>query len=451
MTASSEATVAHVWRRLGFGPAPGDVQEGVAAGGPSAVIEQLLARPTTAVADWAWPPDAGDWTDQARWLTRLFELFAHGSPIQERVSWILAGVLVAGISDEVAYADLKEHHNRLRMWPAAPSYKSLLYEVADTGAMQKYLNGTFSEPPHPNENLARELLELFSLGVTNPGTGAENFAEADVKEIARALTGYRMDLGTRATFFEPAYWDSGDKTFLGSDRGAAGLVEVIDAIVEQDSYRYFLPRRIYRDLVGSDPSAGALEDLGAVWGAHGDINALVAHIARRPEFVADEAIGNRVKSPVELLAGAIRILGIQDCSSLALGWAAGLLRQYPLRPPDVNGWDAGWLHPTHLVLWSRVQHSFCVADRGPAADGTVSATPAAKQSPTLRRLYAEASRDTAAEMALQLAGLHDTSSTTRAAIDAYARTRTTADEPWSFARACGVMELVFNSPEFLVA
>jgi len=175
-----------------------------------------------------------------------------------------------------------------------------------------------------------------------------------------------------------------------------------------------------------------------VWGANGNLTALISHIAHRPEFLADATIGNRVKSPVELLVSVIKTLGVQDLSDWSFDWVSYVLRQNPIDPPDVSGWDNAWLHPSHLVIWSRFSYWMAWSDRGPEADGTADATPVGKQNPTLRKFFAEGTSATAMEMALALAGLHDVSSQTRSAID-------------TFARACGVMQMVFNSPEFLVS
>lgn len=449
--ASEAARVAHVLRRLGFGPGPGDVDRWVNAGGASALIEHLLTRPTTTQTDWAWPAEQGNWEDRGRWLARLYQLWAGGAnPIQERVSWILAGLLVVGQTDQVQYDDLKEHHNRLRAWPSAASYKALLFDVTNTGPMQKYLSGIFSESPHPNENLAREIMELFSIGVTHPKTGADNYTEADIKEISRALTGYRWDWESRV-WWEQQYWDSTSKTFLGLNRGPAKLAEVVDALTAHNSFKYFVPKRIYRELIGFDPSMTTLDELATVWGANGDLKGLVAHIVRRPEFLADTTIGNRVKSPIELSVSALKVLGVQDLTDYSLDWSSYVMRQNVLDPPDVSGWDGAWLHPSHLVIWSQFQGWWCTADRGPEADGTSEATPLNRRNTTLRKLFAEATRETAADMALKLAGLHDVSTQTRSALDAYARKVAWGGDVWSWERACFLMQLVFNSPEFLVS
>ena len=439
--ASTEAKVAHVWRRLGFGPAPGDVEAGVALGGPSAVIEDLLARPATTQADWQWPADQGDWQDLTRWLSRMFELWAQSpGPVQERVAWSLSGLLVVALTDFVQYNDVKEHANRLRGWNTAGSYKALLQEVANTGPMQKYLSGIFSVPPHPNENLARELMELFSLGVTHPITGAANYTETDVKEVARALTGYVMNWTTLAVSFDPNYSDTGTKSFLGGSQGNARLPEVINAIAAHDSFKYFVPRRLYKDLTGITPSNATMTELANVWGPNGDLNALVAHIARRPEFVDDATIGNRIKSPVELLTSMIRVLGFEKVDQFSLNWVSYVLRQNPIAAPDVAGWRDAWLHPSHLVMWSNINYWLCWTD-----DGTDTVAPSVRNK-TVRRLFAEATSATAGDMALQFAGLYDVSPETRQAVNSYA-----SSGAWNFYRACSVMQLVFDSPEFLVS
>ncbi len=448
--ASEAARVAHVWRRLGFGPKPGDVEAGVAAGGATAVVDDLLSRPVTTKADWQWPVDQANpatWDDLVRWTDRLFALWIHNpGAVQERISWMLNGLTVTAFGDAVGYLELKDHQDRLRAWPSAASYRTLLTDVANTAPMQKYLNGVLSSPPHPNENLARELLELFSLGVTHPVTGANNYNENDIKEVARALTGYRWNgqSGPSTVWFDSAYWDGGDKTFLGAARGPAKLAEVVGAIVGHDSYRYFVPQRIYRELVGVNPTASTLDALAGVWGADGNLSALVDHIAHRPEFTADATIGNRVRSPVDLLVGAARVLGFVDTSQFSLWWMSAIMRECPIAAPDVSGWDGVWLHPSHIVFWSKMSLWMCWSDKGPSE--TAQPTPANQQSPTLRRLLTEATTATATDMSLALAGLYDVSSQTRGAVNAYVNAG-----PWDWNRVRGTMQLVLDSPEFLVS
>ncbi|HZQ27550.1 MAG TPA: DUF1800 family protein, partial [Acidimicrobiales bacterium] len=306
---STEAKVAHVWRRLGFGPGPDDVAAGVAAGGAAATIENLLSRPAPPVANWQWP---GGTVNNAAMndATRLVELMATSYPqVRERIAWILQGILVIAWGEVIGPAEMETHLNTLRSWPGR-TYKDLLSAIVRSFGMQWYLSGIGSAPPHPNQNLARELMELFSLGVTDPRTGLTNYTQADVQEIARALTGFQVNWSTRVMTWQSASWDSGAKTFLGSARGAAGVTQVIDAIAAHPSFRHFIPRRLYVELVGLEPSAAALDQLATVWGSTGNIAAVVAAIARRPEFVSDAAIRSRVKSPVELVVSTMRVLGV---------------------------------------------------------------------------------------------------------------------------------------------
>ncbi|MBV8957199.1 MAG: DUF1800 family protein [Actinobacteria bacterium] len=439
--ASTEAQVAHVWRRLGFGPTPTAVADGVAAGGASAVIESILAVPNPPTTNWAWPggPTNGDSLQND--ATRLVELAATGaSQLRERVAWILQGLLVVAWGENVGGAEMEAHLDNLRAWPQL-SYRDLLEKVVRSNAMQWYLSGVGSAPPHANENLARELMELFSLGVTHPKTGANNYAETDIKEIARALTGYSYDWTTHVVSWQQANWDSGTKTFLGSDRGAAGVTEVIDAIASHSSFRYFVPRRLYRELVGIEPDVATLDALAAVWGPTGDIAGTVAAIVRRPEFLSDNAIRAKVKTPFELVVSTARTLGVSEFSHLGVWWVLYQMRQHPFLAPNVNGWPVGkaWLHAGTLVNWSGPVQWITFSD-----DGT-DATAANFQLPTVRRLFAEGNNLNGGDLALQFAGLHDVSLPTLASMREFA-----LGGPWNYARAASTMCLALQSPEFYV-
>jgi uncharacterized protein (DUF1800 family) len=441
-----------VWRRLGFGPVPGDVAAGVASGGAGVVINDLLSRSATTAPDWGFPTEQHDWSDIVRLVNRLFELWVTApGAVQERVSWILNGLVVAGYGGDVQLPEIRSHFIKLRSWPTTASYKSLLSSVASSTAMQVYLTGINSVPPHPNENLARELMELFSLGVSNPRTGALNYSESDVKEIARALTGYRFNSDTRQLSFSTSYWDSGTKTFLGANRGAAKLPDVINAIAQHDSFRYFVPQRFYRELIGFDPSPSALDEMAQVWMPDGNLKALVSHIAHRPEFLADATIGNKVKSPVELLVSAARVLGKADLWTMHVWLMSRELHQRPELPPNVSGWQGSrWLSPGHIVVWSDIANTMCASDRGSYWDGSKWAVPSSQQNVHLRTFFENADQTTAADMALEMAGLVNVSPETRQAIDAFAKAESTSGEGWTWERACGVMQMVFISPEFLV-
>lgn len=440
--ATVEQQVAHVWRRLGFGPTFADIDAGVAVG-VSALIDDLTTRAATSEASWAFP--TGDtWEGMNAFADRMIALMATSTnPLEERVAWILLGLYVCSIDGGADYVDMYEWVKMLRRRTRS-TYKAMLTEGTTLAGMLKYLSGNYSTKWHPNENYGRELMELFGLGVFHPKTGARNYTETDVAEVARSLTGYYVSWPDNVVQFRPDWWDSGNKTFLGASRGAAAVPQVIDAVTQHDSYKYWVPERFWYELVGTAPTAAVREGMATAWGADGDVWTLVSYIAHRPEFVSDAAIGSRVKGPVELVAGAVRQLGLTDISEIDLGWRlSDHLGQHPMRCPVVKGWPSGpsglkWLHSGHLLGWSWLCQSLCWLDDGTAA------TAAGSQLPGIRRLATEAAADKVA-LALEIAGLPGADPQTLAALHDYVDSK-----PWSHWRACGLMNLVLVSPAYLV-
>ena len=215
---TTKGLVGHVWRRLGFGPSPGETN----ASDPRALIDDLLSRPTTTV-----PIGSDPWsipTDQNAGLARVMDLLVGGpNQLQERTWWMLHGLVMCGIVDSVYYFDERDHILLARSVAggATGGYKQYLLDVSTRPGMLKYLSGNTNAVGHPNENYARELLELFSIGRLHPVTGTANYDQNDIREIARALTGWQYDWNNGVTYFSPSQWDPGTKTVLGAARGAA--------------------------------------------------------------------------------------------------------------------------------------------------------------------------------------------------------------------------------------
>src|SRR5690606_8920528 len=131
------------------------------------------------------------------------------NPLHERVTWTLQGLVVVGIADSVYVADLRDHVAHLR-GAMTGTYRSLLRTIITRPGMVKYLTADRNTKDHPNQNLGRELLELFSLGRVDPRTGATNYTQQDVIEVSRALSGWQYDWGNGSTSFDPSRWDSGN-------------------------------------------------------------------------------------------------------------------------------------------------------------------------------------------------------------------------------------------------
>jgi uncharacterized protein (DUF1800 family) len=447
--ATTEAKVAHIWRRLGFGGRRSDLDAGVTKG-TAAVLDGFFAKPLITFGQSGFPAASANQDANA---LRQLELMAWGpvaagatvpastyNPLQERISWILQGLVVVGIADSVYVADMRDHIKHLR-GAMGGTYRSLLRTVATRPGMLKYLTGDRNTRDHPNQNFGRELLELFALGRVDPATGAVNYTQTDVVEVSRALSGWRYNWTTGGTYFSPSDWDSGAKTFLGAPRGAAGLDQVVAAVVAHPSYRRHVPARVYKELTGFTATPAVLDALASSWGADGNIKALVRAITRRPEFLSDAAIFNRTKTPVERLVAATRLLRWPRLGNdINLPWMMSRMAQNPLTPPNVSGWPKGdqWLNASNLHTWSEM--ATYMAMRGFTWDGSVIGA----ISPTVTRLHTGASAATAATYAMKLAGLSPASSRTKSALTAYA----TAGS-WTPARAAGVLNLVLLSPEFL--
>lgn len=452
--ATVDVQVAHIWRRLGFGGTRADIDAGVAMG-PQALIASLLARPviqsSAAVPNpWVWPAGT-DYIAAGLAMSRQLELMAYGAntsgtaaaaasynPLQERIAWILQGLVVTGISDFVQYPDELDHINTLRN-STAGSYKQLLTTITTRPGMVKYLNLFTSTAAHPNENYARELMELFALGRVNPYDGSANYTQGDVHELARALTGWQYNYTTGAVAFNASLWDSGQKVFRGASLGAAKLAEVMNAITAHPAWPYFVPARFYKELTGLTATKSVLDALAPAWGPTGNITALVTAITARPEFLSDQAIHAKVKCPVELLVSSARLLGWTP-GGRDIGYEMTLLNQHPFVPPNVSGWLKGdqWLNATNLLRWSTLANTMAMKGFNWAGSQISPINPA----PTA--VFNNATAATAAGYVLHLAGLDNASATTTAKLADYA-----ASGPWSVWRAAGLLNLLIVSPEWL--
>lgn len=457
--ASDRAKVAHVWRRLGFGPRPGDAGSGDIdywsdpSRGPQALIDNLTARTPRPPADYGFPPSQ-DGTEDARLYARNIELFVDdANPLEERMTWTLMGLLVVASSDNVNWLLLKQYATALRS-RALGTYDLLLREVVESPAMQFYLNGFESVVGHPNENLARELLELFALGVTDEA-GAANYGESDVKEIARALTGYQPNGNRDGSDFVGSRWDAGPKTFLGAARGAARIGEVIDAVCGHAAYRPYVVARIYRELVGLAPPPGAVAGIVASLGSGPlDLRAAARAVALRPEFLSDAAIKSKIKSPLELVVSALRALRLGNfydpdpqAGSFHLDDDMKKTQQLLFRAPNVNGWPYGaqWLHSSYLIGWNQLAHYFTRRDRRQPNLAPVN------QCWTIRTLETDGYGRSGIERAdrcLDLLGIVDAADATRDALASYALP---GSGTWNIERAIGVTALALMSPDFLLS
>ncbi|PTT78487.1 MULTISPECIES: DUF1800 family protein [unclassified Chryseobacterium] len=227
---------------------------------------------------------------------------------------------------------------------ALGNFKDLLFEVSQAPAMLNFLNNQQNKKDHPNENFAREVMELFTMG-------RGNYTEKDIREGARAFTGWGSD--KEGNFKERKnLHDEGSKTFLGKTGNFTGT-DVLNIILEQKATAKFITTKIYKFFVNENVDENIVKSLSESFYQTGyDIKKLMMDIFSSSWFYDKKNIGNRIKSPIELMAGIMRSLpmNIQNPENLIV--YQKLLGQMLLYPPNVSGWPNGksWIDSSTLML-----------------------------------------------------------------------------------------------------
>ncbi|SIT23654.1 DUF1800 domain-containing protein [Chryseobacterium gambrini] len=227
---------------------------------------------------------------------------------------------------------------------ALGNFKDLLFEVSQAPAMLNFLNNQQNKKDHPNENFAREVMELFTMG-------RGNYTEKDIREGARAFTGWGSD--KEGNFKERKnLHDEGSKTFLGKTGNFTGT-DVLNIILEEKATAKFITTKIYKFFVNENVDENIVKSLSESFYQSGyDIKKLMMDIFSSSWFYDKKNIGNRIKSPIELMAGIMRSLpmNIQNPENLIV--YQKLLGQMLLYPPNVSGWPNGksWIDSSTLML-----------------------------------------------------------------------------------------------------
>lgn len=350
---SERAAVRRLHDRFGFGPRAGDLDAGF-----DETLGRLLAPATTAVtppelgAPPAYPANKDDKNakkaanktrkDQEATLLRWWlERMVTAQPAAtERLTWFWHGHFATS-NQKVRSAQMMLAQNQAFRRYALGSFADLATTMITDPALLKWLDGQKNRKGSPNENLAREFMELFTLGIGH-------YQQPDVAEAARALTGWTVSRQTGQARFVPARHDNGPKTMLGrtADFDARSLVALL---LEQEASAPFVVGRLWFRLVSAaPPSQDAMRRLVAAYGDRGDVRAVLRAIAAEPAFT--DSASALVKQPAEWLAGLARALGVRPSAldrKTQARLVAGLrgMGQIPLRPPSVGGWPAGrsWL------------------------------------------------------------------------------------------------------------
>jgi len=338
--------VGHLYRRAGFGATWTDLQAGLKAG-PNQAIEQLLQggpgqdqldRYTGEMAQSIRKANNG-LQARAWWLLRMLDT---PQPLHEKLAlfwhnhFATSNAKVNNAGYMIGQYELMRKH-------ALGNFRSLLQEMSKDPAMLIWLDTSLSKKAMPNENYAREVMELFSLGVGN-------YTEKDIREAARAFTGWEIKDGSAV--FNPAQHDDSAKTVLGRTGNWKGE-DIVNICLEQKSCPYFIAGKLFRYLVSETvPATPELLEPLATQFRKSDWNfgGLVKTVLRSNLFFSPAAYRTRIKPPVDFALGIIRALEGR-IGTTALVPLLQDLGQDIFYPPSVKGWDGGpaWLNGQTLL------------------------------------------------------------------------------------------------------
>lgn len=266
-------------------------------------------------------------TDSKAQLLEKMSLFWHGH---------FAAKTINIIYDQAMINVIREN--------ALGNFRDLLFKISKSPAMIQFLNNNENKKGHPNENFARELMELFTIG-------HGHYTETDVKESARAFTGWGTNINGDFDF-RPRQHDDGIKTFFGKTGNLTGE-EILDILLAQKQTAIFITRKIYRFLVNDIVDEEILGNLATQFYNSGyDISNLMVSLFKSTWFYDQKNIGNQIKSPVLWMVGIRRQLPMEIQNPAVQLILERLLGQVLFSPPNVAGWPGGkhWIDSSSLML-----------------------------------------------------------------------------------------------------
>jgi uncharacterized protein (DUF1800 family) len=277
---------------------------------------------------------------QSWWLT---EMLTTRAPLSEKMTLFWHNHFVSS-QRKVRSPQLMYRQNLLLRRYAMGNFGELLHAVARDPAMVIYLDNASNRKGQPNENFAREVMELFTLG-------EGNYVEQDVKEAARAFTGWSVDPDSGEFLFRPFAHDDGVKTVLGRTGSLDGDA-VLDILLAQPQTAEFIVRKLWREFVSPDPDPVEVTRVARVFrDSRYDIATVLRALLVSDAFYAP---GNRaalVKSPVELVVGTLRQFNFKTGEIMPFVVTANQLGQSLFAPPNVKGWPGGeaWINSATLL------------------------------------------------------------------------------------------------------
>ncbi len=270
------------------------------------------------------------------WLERLAE---PNALLREKMTLFWANVFVCRDNDIFF---IQRYNNVLRKY-ALGDFREFVKAISKEPSMSKYLNNKQNVKRKPNENFARELMELFTLGVGN-------YTEQDIKESARAFTGWSFK--RNGDFhLRKRHHDFGEKTFFGNT-GSFDGEDIIDIILAQKQSAKYICTKVYKYFINPIVDENKLEEITNVFYKDYNISNLMKHIFESKWFYDDVNIGVKIKSPIELLVGIQKVVPITFNKKRQLNYLQKMMGQILLYPNNVAGWKGGksWIDSNTLMF-----------------------------------------------------------------------------------------------------
>ena len=367
-------TAAHLLNRIGFGGTPREI-ESVHAQGSDAILRQLVdahdepdrvppppwAHPQNLkeirAALQALPEGSPERKERMRemqelqaaqildlrhwWLKRMM---TTQNPLREKMTLFWHGHFATGVQKVNNCYWMWLQNETLRQ-NALGNFRSLTRQISRDPAMMIYLDLQESRKEHPNENWARELMELFTVGIGH-------YTEGDILESARAFTGYRLDNTTQDFQFAVNQHDSRPKTFMRKT-GAFDGDDVIDILMEQPACAEFIVEKLWRFFVEDKAPAKVVSALANRLRAENyEIRPVLRDIFSSAEFFSESAMHSHIKSPIEFIIQTVKLFESDLPPPKVTQNAMAQMGQLLFAPPNVKGWDGGrtWISPSTLFF-----------------------------------------------------------------------------------------------------
>ena len=429
--------VAHLLRRSGFGGLRSEIEPLMSLDWP-ALVDQVLdisVNPSTDIGLPNLNKDQTSWTDRYVGMTHYWFERARTvpRPVQEKMALFWHGLLCSGL-DKVGEHYLMFDQIQLFRTQGMGNIVDLYQTMALQPAMLLYLDNADNVKGSPNENFARELMELFMLG-------QGHYTEDDVQASARAWTGYglnRWDAEPRVHVFDSGEHDSGSKTFMGVTQNWTGpqiINHILSGPKQRDAAR-FIGAKMWSFFAYPNPEPAVVEAMAdALINGGMRADALLKAIFMHPNFRSGQAKNALVRTPIEYTIAALRHTGLTS-DDIHPQWYIGEMGQEMYDPPNVSGWRQNGYWISSSATWSKARFASNLRWRS------------LEQEPALLGDSDELGISESIDRALDTFGIFEPSARTRSAFEDFVTTER-ATSRW--AEASGLIFLSLQTPEFQLA